>query len=106
MKFSIRHLAIAGTLLLGGCSLTKVGPDYQAPALHLPNEWTASTSSETAPVTDQIRLARWWMQFDDEILNDLIDQPSPQLGQRTLVPAVVLIAIRAEADCRVGDGHA
>ena len=74
MKFSIRHLAIAGTLLLGGCSLTKVGPDYQAPALHLPNEWTASTSSETAPVTDQIRLARWWMQFDDEILNDLIDQ--------------------------------
>lgn len=55
-------------LLLSGCA---VGPDYQAPALALPDTWP-----------DQITLSQherddwrgWWQQFNDPALNQLVER--------------------------------
>jgi NodT family efflux transporter outer membrane factor (OMF) lipoprotein len=74
-----RTLVIACALLLGGCALTKVGPDYKAPALHLPEKWTSKAPAATDPskekaALEKAQLAQWWSQFNDEKLNWLIDQ--------------------------------
>lgn len=74
MKLAMRYLVIAATVLLGGCALPMVGPDYQAPDFQLPKQWTTTPSSEKAPATDLVRFSRWWTQFGDETLNQLIDQ--------------------------------
>lgn len=74
MKLALRHLAVACAVLLGGCALPMVGPEYQAPDLRLPNRWAAAPSSAEAPADDWTLLARWWTQFGDETLTWLIDQ--------------------------------
>jgi len=52
------------TAALGGCM---VGPDYKRPALDLPQSWRF----EDAAVKDAANTG-WWGQFDDPVLNDLI----------------------------------
>ncbi len=49
---------------LAGCM---VGPDYQRPTLDMPNSWRF----EDAGVKDAANTA-WWGQFDDPVLNELI----------------------------------
>jgi NodT family efflux transporter outer membrane factor (OMF) lipoprotein len=74
MTIALRYAAATLAILLGGCALPMVGPDYQAPGLRLPNKWAAAPSSAEAPAEDRTQLARWWTQFGDEKLNWLIDQ--------------------------------
>ena len=58
-------------LLLGGCAqLPSVGPDYQAPALNLPANWTTAPATSEAPPD----LARWWQQLEDPLLDRLIGE--------------------------------
>jgi len=52
------------TAALGGCM---VGPDYNRPTLDLPQSWRF----EDAAVKDAANTG-WWGQFDDPVLNDLI----------------------------------
>lgn len=54
-------------LLMAGCEL---GPDYHLPSLRLPDAWLE------APITpaDAAQTADWWKQFNDPILNDLVDR--------------------------------
>ena len=59
------------TMLLAGCTqLPAVGPDYQAPNLKLPANWTTAPATSTAPG----ELAHWWQQLDDPLLDRLIDE--------------------------------
>jgi NodT family efflux transporter outer membrane factor (OMF) lipoprotein len=51
-----------------------VGPDYQAPDLHLPDKWSATSSGPALQTGEGTRLARWWTQFEDAQLDQLIDQ--------------------------------
>lgn len=54
-------------LLLSGCA---VGPDYKQPTLaDIPAQWSASSN----PI-QQLNLARWWENFNDPMLNQLIDE--------------------------------
>jgi len=58
-------------LALGGCSfLPSVGADYEQPTLKLPRAWAAGQSPRTIAPKE---LATWWRQFDDSLLNALID---------------------------------
>jgi outer membrane protein, multidrug efflux system len=52
-------------LILGGCM---VGPDYRRPAVDTPQSWRF----EEKEARDMVNTA-WWEQFDDPVLNELID---------------------------------
>jgi NodT family efflux transporter outer membrane factor (OMF) lipoprotein len=59
-----------------GC---KVGPDYEPPVTHAPQQWVASDTSETSAHTDldtetPVDLSRWWGQLDDPALTALIEE--------------------------------
>ncbi|UCF22433.1 MAG: TolC family protein, partial [Ralstonia sp.] len=67
-------------LALAGCA---VGPDYRTPQLggtEAPTGWHATLPHHG----DRMRLARWWEQFRDPALTQLIEQAdatSPTLAQ-------------------------
>ncbi len=52
-------------LILGGCT---VGPDYRRPAVETPQSWRF----EEKEARDLVNTA-WWEQFNDPVLNELID---------------------------------
>ena len=52
-------------LVLGGCT---VGPDYRRPAVDTPQSWRF----EEKEARDLVNIA-WWEQFNDPVLNELID---------------------------------
>lgn len=55
--------------LLSACAA--VGPDYQAPQPGVPAHWGTATDTR-AP--DAAVLAEWWRQFEDPLLNALVDE--------------------------------
>ncbi len=64
------HLLIFAISLSFLSQCTVVGPDYKAPQLSLPDEWTASIQVDNAArVTGS---QRWWKKFNDPTLNRLI----------------------------------
>ena len=58
-----RLLLLAGLVLAGYA----VGPDYRAPKLATPAGWGTGTNSAPATV-------EWWREFNDPILNSLIER--------------------------------
>jgi len=60
------HCAVALLLLAGAC--TVVGPDYERPQTDMPAAWRVDY-----PQAAELANARWWEQFGDPVLNDLID---------------------------------
>ncbi len=73
-KYSIFILCV----IAGGCA---VGPDYERPAVELPDAWSAYTASGTS---DANELTGWWEQFNDPVLDELMIlawQNSPTLEQ-------------------------
>jgi len=56
--------------LAAGCT---VGPDYQRPELKTPEEWAAAVGDREIGLTPTAEeIERWWIVFDDPVLNDLI----------------------------------
>lgn len=55
----------ASTLLACGCA---VGPDYSRPEIQTPSTWRIEY-----PQAADVANMRWWEQFDDPVLNTLID---------------------------------
>jgi len=53
-------------LFLAGCTL---GPDHQTPEVCLPSYY-----EETPCDTEPVDLAIWWHQFDDQLLNELVEE--------------------------------
>ncbi len=65
----IKFLLFAGALLAGGCS---VGPDYQTPNSAMPAAWLEgwNIGIDAQPA----ELARWWTEFNDPLLNSLVER--------------------------------
>jgi multidrug efflux system outer membrane protein len=62
----MRRLAIAVAFLLSGCA---VGPDYERPATEVPGQWRIDFT-KAADVAN----TKWWEQFGDPVLNQLIEE--------------------------------
>ncbi|MGL5631628.1 MAG: TolC family protein, partial [Azovibrio sp.] len=73
MNFSKTPLAlILGGLLLSGCA---VGPDFLRPDSTLPEQYTETSGDQAAQVTTDAAInPEWWRLFEDEILNNLVQQ--------------------------------
>jgi len=68
MNKAILSLLIA--MVLAGCA---IGPDYKRPAIDTPAAWRV----EEKEAQDKANTA-WWHQFDDPVLNGLIDEALKQ----------------------------
>jgi multidrug efflux system outer membrane protein len=51
--------------LVAGCT---VGPDYERPAVETPTDWRVSYTSAV-----EVANTRWWEQFGDPVLNELVE---------------------------------
>jgi multidrug efflux system outer membrane protein len=69
LKFKMRGLLAGMFLLIVSCS---VGPDYRAPTSAMPSAWLEgwNIGIDGQPA----ELARWWTEFNDPILNSLIER--------------------------------
>lgn len=55
-------------VLVSGC--WKVGPDYKRPEIDTPGQWR---NTETSVLRNAVN-TKWWQQFNDPVLNDLVEQ--------------------------------
>ena len=76
----------AGAALVAGCT---VGPDYRRPDVATPPAWRIDT-----PQATEIANIRWWEQFGDPVLNQLIEQ--------ALIGNLDLVAAAARVDQFIG----
>jgi outer membrane protein, multidrug efflux system len=69
ITFMAQAVALAFLVVSSGCT---VGPNYQRPDLPTPAAWNEARQSgiETASAD----LTRWWTEFDDPLLNSLVDR--------------------------------
>src|SRR5574343_878580 len=74
MKVALRIAPAIVALLIGGCALPVVGPDYQLPNISLPQSWSATSVASVSSDKSDSALTRWWTQFEDPQLDWLIEQ--------------------------------
>ncbi len=70
-----RFWSLALSLAVVGC--TTVGPNYPAPEGSIPSAWQSIDSATTLPAGQadhSVRLAHWWLVFNDAQLTQLIEQ--------------------------------
>lgn len=66
---------VAVCLWQGGCA---VGPDYESPAIEIPEAWTQPMAwNRLAPVTAK-QWAQWWTCLDDPFLDTLIERATQE----------------------------
>ena len=81
-RFAPPLLALSLAMLLAGCA---VGPDYRTPQLsgaEAPQHWHATLPHHGS----RMALARWWEQFHDPVLTQLVEQADA--GSPTVAQAV------------------
>jgi NodT family efflux transporter outer membrane factor (OMF) lipoprotein len=71
MKRMKKLLPVCAVLLLAACSSTRVGPDYQRPAVPLPAHFKEAEGWTVAKPADAVARDAWWSVFNDPLLNDL-----------------------------------
>ena len=81
-------------LLLTGCF--RVGPNFSPPPAPIQSGWT-----EDLPVTDH-EVGEWWLAFEDELLNDLIDFALQQ-NYNLEASAYNIVAARANLGFAIGE---
>ena len=74
----MKRIVIAAAFLLAGC---EVGPDYVKPDIATPQNYqelpnTKAQAPFSRPVSNEVDLSAWWMQFGDAELQRLIDEDS------------------------------
>lgn len=63
-------LSLLPAMLLGGCM---VGPDYSRPDTVADGSANyVNTGGYSTDINDLVRVGRWWEQFDDPVVNDLV----------------------------------
>jgi NodT family efflux transporter outer membrane factor (OMF) lipoprotein len=90
-------LLLAALVVLGGCM---VGPDYKPPQTKTPAEWSGATNSPAADThlsTNGVDLARWWIQFQDPELAELVQQ-----AFRTNLDVQLAVSLLVQAHARRG----
>ena len=58
---------LLGLLLLFSLTACAIGPDYQRPSVTIPGGWRIES-----PDAQSVANTTWWGQFNDQVLNDLI----------------------------------
>jgi NodT family efflux transporter outer membrane factor (OMF) lipoprotein len=73
MKFICVHLcsSVVALLLLSACA---IGPNYSKPETVIPNEWKEAGDWVVAQPKDAAPKGKWWLVFEDPVLNDLMEQ--------------------------------
>lgn len=72
LRVKMRGLLAGFFLLILGCS---VGPDYQAPITVMPGAWIEGANVGDVRIDAQpAELARWWGEFNDPLLDSLIER--------------------------------
>lgn len=74
IPFPRHRLLSVAAMMLGGCAQlpSPVGQDYQVPEIALPTRWSVALPGGGERSTRN--LARWWRQFGDPQLEQLIDE--------------------------------
>jgi multidrug efflux system outer membrane protein len=69
-------LLIIGAILIFGIAGCMVGPNYRPPTVKIPAHWTGADEQRTqaAQLAIKTDLAKWWLAFDDPVLNEIIAQ--------------------------------
>lgn len=65
---------LGSVIMFQGCA--SIGPEYQKPDIELPSQWKASPNIEmwqSAQPQDEIDKGAWWKEFEDDVLNQLMD---------------------------------
>ena len=72
--------ALAAALLVSGVAGCAVGPDYRRPEVSLPQAWNAAAEPgvQIASKPEQAPQIRWWSEFNDPLLNQLITEASTE----------------------------
>jgi len=55
--------SVAALLILQGCSVLKVGPDYEAPETAMPDAWHQEVAAGL--VEGEADIQNWWEVFND-----------------------------------------
>lgn len=95
MRRKLASLIAAGTLL-GGCA---VGPDYERPAVDLPQTWPEDRGIESSAAKIP---ARWWTLFGDAQLETLVDEALTH-NRDLLIAGQRVVEARAQA--RIADTY-
>lgn len=71
----IKFIAIT-LFFASGCSfIPSIGPDFESPDSHLPENWQSNVAAQGASLTSQApNLNQWWKQFHDSCLDQLIER--------------------------------
>lgn len=67
---SLLNGLLSGLLSLFAAACTTVGPDYQRPALELDPQYA---ESRTASLEQDVTTSAWWTQYNDPVLNALVN---------------------------------
>lgn len=98
LDLQIIGLFLLFTLVLSGCAA--VGPNFSLPESKVDNEWI-NYKAPDVPQSDQFQV-EWWEQFEDDILNRLIEaakENSPTLQSA----GVKVVQFLAQYDIDVGN---
>jgi outer membrane protein TolC len=90
LRIKMRGLLAGFFLLMVGCS---VGPDYQAPKSVMPQAWLEGANVEID--AQPAELARWWGEFNDPLLDSLIERAA----KSNLDIALAEARVRRRAHC-------
>ncbi|WP_291440104.1 efflux transporter outer membrane subunit [Desulfovibrio sp.] len=89
-RLRIYETCSIGLLLMSLSGCMAVGPDYKAPALNLPVNWTEagngevtngvnnSVNNNSVTISSQDGLHTWWRSFNDPLLDRMVDQTLAQ----------------------------
>jgi len=95
LRIKLRGLLAGFILLIVGCS---VGPDYQAPMSVIPGAWIEGVNVQID--AQPAELARWWVEFNDPLLDSLIERAAKSnldiaLAEARLREARALLGVTA-----------
>ncbi|NVZ53153.1 efflux transporter outer membrane subunit [Pseudomonas sp. B6002] len=96
----LRYSVLFLSLVLGGCM---VGPDYQKPAMQLPQTFKEGAQWQRAVSNPQGALdSQWWLAYQDPVLNDLVARSAKANQSIIAAEAAYRLAQAQVASSRAG----
>jgi NodT family efflux transporter outer membrane factor (OMF) lipoprotein len=71
-RWTFHNIPLLPLLVLQAC--ITVGPDYRAPEIHLPDQWSAGPESDLfSTEANPERISKWWSALSNEALSNVIE---------------------------------
>ena len=97
---NVKYSVLCISLLLGGCM---VGPDYQKPAMELPQSFKEGAQWQRAASNPQGAMdSQWWLAYQDPVLNDLVARSAKANQSIVAAEAAYRLAQAQVASSRAG----